>query len=154
MPNYEEVKKQILYEAHNTPCVMHPSITKMYRDLKKYFWWPGMKSDVVKYMARCLTCQQVKAEHQRPSGMLQLLDIPDWKWEEVTMDFMSRLLKPLEGHDSIWVIVDRMTKLAHFFPVKTTDPVGKLAKLYLKKIVRLHGVLLFSIVSIEMLGSL
>ena len=78
----------------------------MYKDLKKYFWWPGMKRDVVEYVARCLTCQQVKDEHQRPSGMLQPWDILEWKWEEVTMDFMSRLSKSSEGYDSIWVMVD------------------------------------------------
>ena len=99
-----------------------------------------MKRVVVKHVARCLTCQKVKAEHQRPSGLLQPLNIPEWKWEEVMMDFVSGLPKSLEGDDSIWVIVDWMTKSAHFLPVKTTDPVRKLAKLYLKEIVRLNGV--------------
>ena len=99
-----------------------------------------MKRDVVDYVARCLTYQQVKDEHQRPGGMLQPLDIPEWKWEEVTMDFMSGLLRSSEGYDSILVIVDRMTKSAHFLPVKTTDQVRKLTKLYLKEIMRLHGV--------------
>ena len=92
------------------------------------------------YVARCLTFQQVKAEHQRPSGMLQLLEVLELKWEEVTMDFMSGLPKSSEGYDSIWVIVERMTKATHFLPVKTTDLVKKLAKLYLKEIVQLHGV--------------
>ena len=100
-----------------------------------------MKRDVVKHVARCLPCQQVKARHQNPAGLLQLLNIPEWKWKEVTMDFISGLLRSLEGYDSLWVIVDRMTKSAHFLPVKTTDLVKKLAKLYLKEIVRLHGVL-------------
>ena len=77
--NDEEIKKQILYEAHNSPYVMHPGTTKMYRDLRKHFWWPGMKRDMVKYVTRFLICQQVKAEHQRPGGMLQSLDIPEWK---------------------------------------------------------------------------
>ena len=82
----------------------------------------------------------MKAEHQRPGGMLQPLEIPEWKWEEAKMDFVSGLPRSSEGYDSIWVIVDRMTKSAHFLPVKTTDPVKKLAKLYLKGIVWLHGV--------------
>ena len=98
-----------------------------------------MKSGVVEYVARCLTSQQVNVEHQRPGGMLQSLDILEWKWEEVTMDFVSRLPKSLEGYDSIWIIVDQMTKSTHFLPVKTTDPVRKLEKLYLKEIMRLHG---------------
>ena len=99
-----------------------------------------MKRDVVEYVARWLTCQLVKAEHQRPGGMLQPLNIPVWKWEEVTMDFVSRLPKSPEGYDSIWVIVDRMTKSDHFFLLNNIDPVRKLAKLYLIKIVWLHGV--------------
>ena len=99
-----------------------------------------MKRDVVEYVVRCLTCQQVKAENQSPGGMLQLLEISMWKWEEITMDFMSGLLKSSEGYDSIWEIVDRMTKSAHFLPIKTTNPMKKLARLYLKEIVRFHGV--------------
>ena len=140
VPNDEEIKKQLLYEAHNTTFAMHLGTTKIYRDLKKHFWWPRMKRDVVRYVARCLTCQLVKANHQRPGGMLSPLEIPEWKCEEITMDFLSGLPKSSEAYDSIWVIVDRMTKSAHFLPVNTTDPVKKLAKLHLKKIVQLHGV--------------
>ena len=92
MPNNEEIKKQILYEAHNTSYMMHLHTTKMYRDLKKHFWWLGMKKDVVDYVARCLTCQQVKAEHQRPSDLLKLLKIPKRKWEEVKMGLLLGLL--------------------------------------------------------------
>ena len=98
-----------------------------------------MKRDVVEYVARYLTCQQVKVKHQRPGGLLQPLSIPEWKWEEVTMDFVSGLPKLSEGYDSIWVIMDQMTKSAHCLPVKTTDPVKKLASLYLKEIIWLHG---------------
>ena len=99
-----------------------------------------MKKDAVEYVTKCLTCQQVKAEYQKPGGLLQPLNIPEWKWEEVTMDFVSGLPKSSEGYDFIWVIVDRMTKSAHFLPIKTTYLVRKLARLYLKEIVRLHGV--------------
>ena len=84
--------------------------------------------DVIEYVAKCLTCQQVKAEHQRPRGLLQPLNILEWKWEEVTMDFVSGLPRSSEGYDSIWVIVDRMTKSAHFLPVRTTNPARKLAE--------------------------
>ena len=101
MSNDEEIKKQILYEAHNTPYAMHPGTTKICRVLKKHFCWPGMKKNMVDYVARCFTCQQVKAEHQRPSGMLQPLDIPEWKWEEVTKACMLRLSKSSKGYDSI-----------------------------------------------------
>ena len=99
-----------------------------------------MKRDVVGYVVRCLTCQQVKVKHQSPGGMLQLLEISEWKWEAVTMDFVSGLPRSSEGYDSIWVTVDRMTKSAHFFPIKTTDSVKKLSRLYLKEIMQLHGV--------------
>ena len=95
MPN------KILYEAHNTPYTMHLGTTKMYRDLKKHFWWPGMKKDVVEYVSKCLTCQQVKAKHQRPGGLLQPLEILEWKWEKITMDFVSGLPRTPKGHDSI-----------------------------------------------------
>ena len=99
-----------------------------------------MKRDVVAYVEKCLTCQQVKAEHQRSAGLLQPLEIPEWKWDQVTMDFVSGLPKTMRGHDSIWVIVDRLTKSAHFLPVRTTYTLDKLAELYVQEIVRLHGV--------------
>ena len=99
-----------------------------------------MKRDMAEYVARYLTCQQVKAKHQRPGGLLQSLDISKWKWEEVTMDFVYGLPKSSEGYDPIWVIVDQMIKSAHFLPIRTTNPVRKLARFYLKEIVRLHSV--------------
>ena len=91
-------------------------------------------------MARCLTCQQVKAEHQRPAGLLQPLGIPEWKWEDITMDFVGGLPRIVGFHDSIWVIVDRYTKSAHFLPVRSTYTVDQYAELYVREIVRLHGV--------------
>ena len=99
-----------------------------------------MKKDIADYVAKCLTYQQVKAEHQKPSGKLQPLPIPEWKWERITMDFVVGLPRSRDGYDSIWVIVDRLTKSAHFLPVKATYSVAKLAKLYVKHIVCLHGV--------------
>ena len=129
VPSNEEIKKQLMEEAHGTPDSVHPGVTKMYQDLKKVYWWPGMKKDVAEFVQKCLTCQQVKAEHQKPAGMLQPLEIPQWKWEQITMDFVSGLPKTTTGHDSVWVIVDRLTKLAHFLPIKTTHTVDKLAEL-------------------------
>ena len=76
----------------------------MYHDLKAMFWWPGMKNDVAEYVSKCLTCQKVKIEHQRPSGMLQPLEIPQWKWESIAMDFVSGLPMTRTGFDAIWVI--------------------------------------------------
>ena len=98
------------------------------------------EKDVAQYVASCLTCQQVKFEHQRPTGLLQELSLPEWKWERITMDFVIGLPKTQKGHDSIWVIVDRLTKSAHFLAVKTTYTVAQYAQMYLDSIVALHGV--------------
>ena len=98
------------------------------------------KRDVAEYVALCDTCQRVKAEHQRPTGLLQPMKIPEWKWEEVGMDFVVGLPRTQRGYDSIWVIVDRLTKVAHFILVKTTYNGPKLTQLYMEKIVYLHGV--------------
>ena len=132
-------EREILDEAHTTPYSIHPGATKMYQDLRSLYWWSGMKQDVVKYVARCLTCQQVKAKHQRPSGLLQPLWVPEWKWEDIAMDFVVGLLRTVGQDDSAWVIVDRFTKSAHFLPVKTTYTVQQYAELYVKEIIWLHG---------------
>ncbi|KAK1687113.1 hypothetical protein QYE76_047961 [Lolium multiflorum] len=113
--------------------------TKMYQDLKEQFWWHGMKREIGSYIAKCDICQRVKAEHQRPAGLLQPLQIPEWKWDSVGMDFITGLPKSSKGNDSIWVVVDRLTKVAHFIPVKTTYQGPKLAELYISRIVTLHG---------------
>ena len=99
-----------------------------------------MKKDIVEFVATCLTCQQVKMEHQRPAGLLQSLPIPVWKWENITMDFVVGLPRCTLGFDSIWVIVDRLTKSAHFLPVKVTYSTDKYARLYVSEIIKLHGV--------------
>jgi hypothetical protein len=103
----------------------------MYKDLKTHYWWYGMKRDIAEYVSLCDTCQQVKAEHQRPAGLLQPLKIPEWKWKETGMDFIVGLPRTQAGYDSLWVIVDRLTKGAHFIPVKTTYSGAKLAELYM-----------------------
>ena len=141
VPNDAELRREILSEAHNSAYTVHPGSTKMYRDLRTHFWWSGMKREVAQYVARCLTCQQVKAEHQRPTGLLQPLPIPIWKWEHISMDFISGLPRTLRGCDAIWVIMDRLTKLAHFLPVKTGYSIERLVRLYIDEIVRLHGIL-------------
>jgi IS30 family transposase len=99
-----------------------------------------MKHDVAAHVALCDVCQRVKAEHQRPAGLLQPLKVPEWKWEEIGMDFIVGLPRTRDGYDSIWVIVDRLTKVAHFIPVKTTYTGARLAELYISRIVCLHGV--------------
>ena len=98
-----------------------------------------MKKEIEEFVSKCLTCQKIKLEHQRPSRPLQPLDIPEWKWESIAMDFVVGLPRMPAGHDLIWVIIDRLTKSAHFLPVKTTYSVEKYAKVYIAEIVRLHG---------------
>ena len=117
----------------------------MYQDLKRFFWLPGMKRDVVKYVEKYLTCQRIKAEHQCPKCELQPIEVPEWKWEQITMDFVVGLPKTTREHDAIWVIIDRLTKSAHFLPIKMTYSLEQLAEIYVREIVRLHGVLVLII---------
>ncbi|XP_059671067.1 uncharacterized protein LOC132316607 [Cornus florida] len=140
VPNLADLKREILEEAHHSRYTVHPGGTKMYHDLKRQFWWEGMKRDVAEFVSRCLTCQRVKAEHQRPAGLLQPLPVPEWKWEHVTMDFVVGLPRSIHNHDTVWVIVDRLTKSAHFLPIRATDTVKELCKIYIRDIVKLHGV--------------
>ena len=112
----------------------------MYMDVKERFWWNNLKRDIAEYIAKCDVCNRVKAEHQKPAGLLQPLPVPEWKWEQIGMDFITGLPRTKSGYDSIWVIVDRLTKVAHFVPVKTTNTSAKLAEIYMKRIVCLHGV--------------
>ena len=140
VPEYGELKRDIMEEAHSSAYAMHPGSTKMYRTLKEHYWWNWMKKEIASFISRCLTYQQVKTEHQRPAGKIQLLFIPVWKWEKITMDFVTGLPQTQRQHDAIWVIVDRLTKSAHFLPVNVEDSLEKLAQLYVDEIVRLHGV--------------
>nr|GEW16200.1 putative reverse transcriptase domain-containing protein [Tanacetum cinerariifolium] len=107
---------------------------------RKLYWWPNMKADIATYVSKCLTCAKVKAEHQKPSGLLQQQEIPVWKWEIITMDFIIKLLRTPSGYDSIWVIVDGLTKSAHFILVNENFKMERLTRLYLKEIVCRHGV--------------
>jgi hypothetical protein len=99
-----------------------------------------MKKDIAKFVEQCSTCQQVKAKHQKLAGTLKPLLIPKWKWDEIAMDFILGLTKTPTGEDSIWVVVDRLMKSAHFIPIKVKDPIDKLARLYVQNVVCLHGV--------------
>jgi len=105
-----------------------------------------MKKDITNFVSSCLTCQQVKAEHQQPAGLLQEIQIPEWKWERVTMDFVVGLPKTLIGYDPIWVIVDRLTKSAHFLLVKATYGRVKYSQIFMNEIIRLHEVPIFIII--------
>ncbi|KAG8485714.1 hypothetical protein CXB51_019031 [Gossypium anomalum] len=140
VPRNSELIMMILNEARNSRMSIHPGSMKMYNDLKCQFWWSGMKRDISDFVSKCLVCQQVKAEHQVPSGLLQPIMIPEWKWDRVTMDFVSGLPLSPSKKDAIWVVVDRLTKSAHFISVRTDYSLDKLAELYISQIVKLHGV--------------
>ncbi|GJW12658.1 putative reverse transcriptase domain-containing protein [Tanacetum coccineum] len=107
---------------------------------KKLYWWPNMKAEIATYVSKCLTRAKVKAEYQKPSGFLVQPVIPVWKWENITMDFVTKLPKTSSGQDTIWVIIDRLTKSAHFLPMKEADSMEKLTIQYLKEVVSRHGV--------------
>jgi hypothetical protein len=114
VPKNDEVRQQILDEAHLSRYSIHPGSTKMYHDLKQHYWWTKMKIEIARYVARCDTCRCVKAIHMKTAGPLQTLPIPTWKWEDISMDFIVGLPRTTKGFDSIWVIIDRLTKIAHF----------------------------------------
>lgn len=140
VPALCEARQTLLDEAHKSKFSIHPGATKMYQDLKSDYWWPGMKRDVARYVEKCLTCLRVKAEHQRPHGKLQPLEIPVWKWEHVTMDLITKLPRTPRNFDAIWVIVDRLTKSAHFIAIRESSSSEKLADIYVREVVSRHGV--------------
>ncbi|GKF61823.1 putative reverse transcriptase domain-containing protein [Tanacetum coccineum] len=117
--------------------------------MKQRYWWPNMKAEIATYVSKCLMCLRVKAEHQKPSSLLVQPAIPQWKWDNITMDFVTKLLRTQSGNDTIWVIVDRLTKSAHFLPMRKTNPMDKLARLYLKEVVTRHGILVSIICNLD-----
>nr|GEX52490.1 putative reverse transcriptase domain-containing protein [Tanacetum cinerariifolium] len=129
-----------MHESHKLKYTVHPGSDKMYQDMKLLYWWPNMKVDIATYVSKYLTCLRVKAEHQKPSSLLVQLEIPQWKWDNITIDFVTKLPKTQSGNDTIWVVVDRLTKFTHFLPMKETDLMDKLARLYLKEVVTRHGI--------------
>ena len=120
VPQLTDLREEILREFHYSRFAVHPGGTKMYQDLRRQYYWSGMKRHVGDFVRRCLTCQQVKAEHQKPVRLLQQLEVAKWKWEHVTMDFVTHLPRTQQKHDAVWVIVDRLTKSAHFLAVRMT----------------------------------
>ncbi|GJT84814.1 putative reverse transcriptase domain-containing protein [Tanacetum coccineum] len=133
-----DVRTLIMDEAHKSKYSVHPRADKMYYDLRDRYWWSGMKKYVVVYISKCLTCLKVKAEHQRPFGLLQQPEIPEWKWKGIAMDFVTRFPGTSSGNDTIWVIVDRLTMSAHFLPMYEDYKMDRLARLYLNEIVARH----------------
>ncbi|GJW71084.1 putative reverse transcriptase domain-containing protein [Tanacetum coccineum] len=130
LPCYGDLRALVMHESHKSKYSIHPGSDKMYQDLKQLYWWPNMKANIATYVSKCLTCAKVKAEHQKPSGLLVQPEIPEWKWEKITMDFVTKLPKTANGYDTIWVIVDRLTKSAHFLPMRENDPMEKFTSLF------------------------
>ncbi|GJT03593.1 putative reverse transcriptase domain-containing protein [Tanacetum coccineum] len=140
IPCFGDLRSLIMHESHKPKYSIHPRPDKMYQDLKKLYWWPNMKAEIATYVSKCLTCAKVKAEYQKPSGLLVQPVIPVWKWENITMDFVTELPKTTSGQDTIWVIVNRLIKSAHFLPMKETYSMEKLTRQYLKEVVSRNGV--------------
>ncbi|GJW09191.1 putative reverse transcriptase domain-containing protein [Tanacetum coccineum] len=135
----------IMHEPHKSKYLIHPGSDKMYQDLKKLYWWPNMKAEIATYVSKCLTCAKFKAECQKPSDLLVQPVIPVWKWENIIMDFVTKLTKMSTRQDTNWVIIDRLTKSAHFLPMRENDSMEKLTRQYLKEVVTRHGVLVLII---------
>ncbi|GJY68668.1 putative reverse transcriptase domain-containing protein [Tanacetum coccineum] len=145
VPCFGDLRTLIMHESHKSKYLIHPGFDKIYQDLKQLYWWPNMKADIATYVGKCLTCSKVKAEHQKPSSLLVQLEILEWKWEKITMDFITKLPKTTNNYDTIWVIINRLTKSAYFLPMRENDPMEKLMRLYMKEVVTRHGVPVFII---------
>ncbi|GJY98949.1 putative reverse transcriptase domain-containing protein [Tanacetum coccineum] len=130
LPNFGKLQDLVMYRSYKSKYSIHPGSDKMYHNLKHLYWWPNMKAEIATYMSKCLTYAKVKAECQKPSGLLQQPEIPVWKWERITMDFVSKLPKTSSGYDTIWVIVDRLTRSAHFLPMKEKDSIERSFKIF------------------------
>ena len=129
VPKVRNLRRLILKEAHESPLTIHPGSTKMYQDLRQRFWWTRMKREIAQYIANCDVCRRVKAEHQRPAGTLQPLAIPEWKWDKIGMDFITGFPRTKRGNNAIFVVVDRLSKVAHFLPVRESITASQLADL-------------------------
>jgi hypothetical protein len=132
IPTCDTLKKFILDELHKRPYVGHPGYQKMITNLRKLFYWPRMKKDIADYLVKCLECQQVKVENQHLVGLLQPMPIPQWKWETISMDFITGLSKMTKQNDAIMVVVDKLSKVSHFIPVKSTCKEIDIAIIFMK----------------------
>jgi hypothetical protein len=141
VPRRGALKKKILDEAHRLRYSIHLGSIKMYHDLRQQFWWTRMKHEIARYVSECDTYRKIKTDCMKPRGLLQPLNIPDWKWDDISMDFIVGLPMTAHKFDLIWVIVDRFTKSAHFILVNTRYDVQKYAEIYVTHVLCLHGVL-------------
>ncbi|GJR89252.1 putative reverse transcriptase domain-containing protein [Tanacetum coccineum] len=139
LPCYGDLRTLVMHESYKSKYSIHPGSNKMYQDLKLLYWWPNMKANIATYVSKCLICSKVMAEHQKPTGLLVQPEIPEWKWEKITMDFITKLPKTTNGYDTIWVIVDRLTKSTHFLPMRETDPMERFTSLFWKALHKALG---------------
>ena len=130
--NQLSLKQSMLDEFHRSPYATHQGYQNLFSAIKKYYYWSGMRKDIAEYLANCLECQQVKVEHQHPVGLLQLLPIPEWKWDTNTLDLIIGLPRSKRQNDSIMVVVDILSKTAHFEPVKSTYQTAQIADIFMK----------------------
>jgi hypothetical protein len=136
----EDIRSIILKESHRALCCAHPGVKKMYVDMRKLFFWVGMKCDVVHFVAKCLECQQVKADNHHLAGLVQLHDVPISKWDVFSMDFVVGFPLTSHRHNAIFLIVDKLTKSAHFIPVGDTYDVTHVACVFLSEVIHLHEI--------------
>ena len=140
MPNRTTLKELILNEFHCNNYAGHLGYQKILTAIKKVYYWSGMRKNIVEYLSKCLECQQVKVEHQHPTRILQTIPIPEWKWEVISLDFITGLPRTKRQNDSIMVVVDRLSKSAHFIPIKSTYKTVQIADIFMKEIFKLHGI--------------
>jgi hypothetical protein len=140
IPENGDIRRIILKETHRGLYCLHPGVKKMYADMRKLFFWVCMKCNVVHFIAKCLECQHVKDDHHHPTGLLQPHDVPMSKWEVVSMDFVAGLLLTSHRHNVILVIVDKLTKSAHFIPVRDTYDVTDVARVFVSEVIHLQGI--------------
>lgn len=140
VPATGDLRYECIRLCHDAPWAAHPGVTKTLKALERYFWWPSMRADVQQYVRVCDSCQRVKPRNDYPAGLLMPLPIPDRPWESISMDFITSLPTTPAGHDTIMVVVDRFTKLAHFVPMRETTNALGVAELVREQIFRLHGV--------------
>jgi hypothetical protein len=140
VPNVQDLKHMIFHEMHNVPYGGHLGYQKTVAAVKSHYFFLGMKRKILEYIARCMECQKVKSKHRHPTRLLQLLPIPEWKWEVVTRDFITGFPRIGKLHDSIMVLVDKLTKAAHFIPLKTTHKEADIVDIFMKEATQLHGI--------------
>jgi hypothetical protein len=140
VPKRDALKKKILDEAHTSRYSIHPGSSTMYHDLRQQFSWTRMKREAAHYIFECDTYRKVKTDYMKPGGLLQPRSIPEWTWDSISMDFIVGLPLTARKFDSIWVIVDRVSKSAHFIPVHTDYDARRYVEIYIAHVLCLHGV--------------